>query len=180
MRIVTGDRLCHRRRMENRVVIGQYDTAIEAETLKSFLESEGIACRVENEFLGSILPYASQSLGGIKLTVAREDEAVAREALKGEGVQPPVVTELRRDAEPREENAAVSEVHRLMKRATYGGMLGAMLVPLIANIFSMILYRRAYRLDRGEFWRHRVLFFAGMTFNFVGVLFSVTAVYFWI
>jgi len=51
-------------------------SSFQADLLKSILEGKGIAARLEDEFLGRMVPYAVS--GGVKVLVAENDVVEAR------------------------------------------------------------------------------------------------------
>lgn len=65
-----------------------YDTAFEAEVARGRLESEGIRAIVQNENLGSVLPYmgANQSLK--PYLMVRDEDALQAAAILGIPVRP--------------------------------------------------------------------------------------------
>jgi hypothetical protein len=58
-------------------------SAVEASLVRSFLESHGIAARLEDEHTGTIAPFvaAGGGAGAIKVSVAMEDATEARDLL---------------------------------------------------------------------------------------------------
>ncbi len=58
-----------------------FDNAIDAHQLKNKLESEGIVCYLFDEYMVSINPIYSNSVGGIKLKIDDEDFESAKELL---------------------------------------------------------------------------------------------------
>lgn len=67
--------------MENFVTIAIFNYPHEITILKHRLEQEEIRFFFENETMMNIVPMYSQALGGIKLKVHPEDEALAKEIL---------------------------------------------------------------------------------------------------
>jgi len=67
--------------MEKFVTIAIFNYPHEITILKHRLEQEEIQFFFENESIMNIVPMYSQALGGIKLKVHPEDEALAKEIL---------------------------------------------------------------------------------------------------
>ena len=67
--------------MEKFVTIAIFNYPHEITILRHRLEQEEIQFFFENETMMNIVPMYSQALGGIKLKVHPEDEAVAKEIL---------------------------------------------------------------------------------------------------
>lgn len=66
--------------MEKVVTIMTFGSAMEAEIYRSLLESAGIAAQLQNDLATQVLPSLGE-LVSVKLLVAEEDEARAREVL---------------------------------------------------------------------------------------------------
>lgn len=140
--------------MSPRKQAGTFDSVIEAEIAKSLLESQGIPCTIENKYLGSAMPHAIHSFGGVSISVEEEDEHLAKQILA--------------DNQAPAENTA-SSFNSLMKRATYGAVIGFLFFPVFANLFSISLYFKAYRMNRDFFWKNRGLLVLGLVFNLIGI-----------
>ncbi len=55
---------------------------VEAEIIKSYLESHGIVCILRGKVVQSVHPFSADGLGEIKILVSEEDYARAQELLK--------------------------------------------------------------------------------------------------
>ena len=55
---------------------------VEAEVLKSYLESNGISCILRGQVVQSVHPFSADGLGEIKIFVSKKDYKTARELLK--------------------------------------------------------------------------------------------------
>ena len=55
---------------------------VEAEIIKSYLESNGIVCILRGKVVQSVHPFSADGLGEIKILVSEEDYAQAQELLK--------------------------------------------------------------------------------------------------
>ena len=145
----------------SRKIIAKFPTLLEAEAAVTALEASGIYAIVNNEIAGGMLPHASDALGGFHVSVDAEREAEARALLEGA-----VVEEQQPAAEPA---SLARQVDQQMKRATYGAVMGCIILPVIANIFSINLYLKAHRNSPAEFWRHKWLLAFGVLFNAFGL-----------
>ncbi len=56
--------------------------SVEAEVIKSFLESQGISCLLKGLVVQSVHPFSMDGLGEIKILVHEKDYALAQELLK--------------------------------------------------------------------------------------------------
>ncbi len=54
---------------------------VEAEVIKTFLESQGIPCILRGQMAQSIYPFSVDGMGAIKIMVAEADLDVAKELL---------------------------------------------------------------------------------------------------
>jgi hypothetical protein len=68
------------------VTLATFPSVINAEIAKGLLETNGIEAFVANELTGGIMPYLPST---VRLSVARRDEARARELLTNEPEAPP-------------------------------------------------------------------------------------------
>lgn len=66
------------------VVIREFANDFEAHIARGVLESNGIACIINNEIMSSVYPMAHTSIGYIKLLVRQEDEVQANKILEDE------------------------------------------------------------------------------------------------
>ncbi len=147
---------------KSRKIIAKFSTLLEAEAALTSLEASGISALIDNEITASMMPHASDAFGGFHLSVDAENAEEALQILQG--------------ASPDESMGARQplsnswKVRQDMRRATYGAVMGCLFLPLLANIFSLLLFKRAYQIDRKEFWDNKFLLFVGATFNLGGIL----------
>lgn len=142
----------------SRKIVARFSTLLEAEAAVTALEASGIYAIVNNEITGSMMPHASDALGGFHVSVDLEKEGEARALLMGAAPDEPI------DAEP----VSVSrQVDQMMKRATYGAVMGCVILPVIANVFSVSLYLKAFRTSPAEFRKRKFLLSLGAFFNIV-------------
>ncbi len=55
---------------------------VEAEVIKTFLESHGISCFLRGKVVQSVHPFSADGLGEIKIFVPRKDLSIAEKLLK--------------------------------------------------------------------------------------------------
>ena len=60
---------------------------VEADVIRSFLESQGIVCILKGRMVQSVMPYTVNGLAEIRVMVAEKDLEAARLILDAEGVQ---------------------------------------------------------------------------------------------
>ncbi len=63
------------------VTLREFANDVEAHIAKGILESNGIACILNDELMSSIYPMTFTSIGGIKLLVRQEDATLALQIL---------------------------------------------------------------------------------------------------
>ncbi|WP_114782466.1 putative signal transducing protein [Botryobacter ruber] len=69
--------------MSNRLVtIATFNEPTEAHIVKGRLEAEGIPCYLGDEHIVSVQPFYSVAVGGVKLRVPEDREAVARQLVE--------------------------------------------------------------------------------------------------
>lgn len=66
------------------VTVAIFNQVIEAHMARGRLEAEGIECRLVNEHFLNVHPLCAPVVGGVKLSVAADDEAQALSALRAE------------------------------------------------------------------------------------------------
>ena len=145
----------------SRKIIAKFPTLLEAEAAVTALEASGIYAIVNNEIAGAMMPHASDALCGFHVSVDSEKEVEAKASLQGAVPEEPIAA-----SEP----ASISrQIDQQMKRATYGAVMGCLILPVIANIFSINLFLKAHRANPSEFWHHKWLIAFGALFNFLGI-----------
>jgi hypothetical protein len=55
---------------------------VEADVIKSFLESNGISCLFRGKVVQSVHPFSADGLGEVKILVSKKDFALAKKLLK--------------------------------------------------------------------------------------------------
>jgi hypothetical protein len=54
---------------------------VEADVIKSFLESNGISCLLRGKVVQSVHPFSADGLGEIKILVSKKDYALAKKLI---------------------------------------------------------------------------------------------------
>ena len=102
------------------VTIATFTLPHEAAVPKALLESEGIACFLQNETTLEINPFMSNAIGGVMLKVKEEDEDRARELLRVSGFSEKPVMEkprlLEDDPEPWKSAPGAEEIRAELER----------------------------------------------------------------
>ncbi len=55
---------------------------VEADVIKSFLESNGMSCLLRGRVVQSVHPFSADGLGEVKIFVSKKDYALAKNLLK--------------------------------------------------------------------------------------------------
>jgi hypothetical protein len=55
---------------------------VEADVIKSFLQSHGISCLLRGKVVQSVHPFSADGLGEIKILVSKKDYALAKKLLE--------------------------------------------------------------------------------------------------
>ncbi len=55
---------------------------VEADVIKSFLQSNGISCLLRGRVVQSVHPFSTDGLGEVKILVPKKDYALAKKLLK--------------------------------------------------------------------------------------------------
>lgn len=100
----------------------------EARVAKSFLESQGFHPRVRDEQLRSVAPHLGDALGKLILEIPEHEFLSASQAL--EKIETPKVVSPIADSE---------ETQNLAKKSLWNSILGLIIVPVLCNVYSMVL-----------------------------------------
>lgn len=120
----------------------------EAQVVKSFLMAQGFHPRVRDEQTRSVAPHFGQLLGKLTLEIPEAEYMAASQALENREQQSVrIVTEI------------VNDTEGLAKKALWNAILGCTLVPVICNLYSMILGYRVLKAEipLGKVSRKRLL-----------------------
>jgi len=122
--------------MDGEVVVSRLQTPYEAELAANYLREHGLAVRIDNDVLQGMNPLWGMALGGVRVYVPIADEARAK-ALLEELERPSPDTEPRDDPSQRtRENDAAA------RRALAAAVIGSFLLPVVAQIYSLVIALR--------------------------------------
>lgn len=134
----------------------------EAQVIRSFLTSQGFHPHVRDEQTRGVAPHFGQVLGKLTLEVPEHEYIDASLLLESrEKLQVKVVIDHGFDTEG------------LAKKALWNAIIGCVLVPVICNLYSMILGYRVLRTEvpLGKVSRKRLIW---------AILFNSIAFYVWL
>jgi len=137
------------------VPVTSFATAPEAELARNALAEVGIEAFLEGDQVVSALWYLSNAIGGVKVLVAREHAARAREILEekdaGEGAEPSADRVALADAFPAKSDAAEDAVletdaqDAVARRAWLAAVIGLFVCPPTLNLYSLwLIFRIAF------------------------------------
>jgi hypothetical protein len=165
------------------MTVATFDSLMEAEMARSYLESEGIPCFLADAEMVNTAWYLSGAMGGIKLQVTKSDFLAAERlmhsrptsalrglddyglkrgtdaitAAPGQVRQPP-------EEDKEEEEVPQNEAEALVSRALRAAILGLFLCPPCLHVYSMgLLYEARNRPEslrdsyQKDFWIAGVL-----------------------
>lgn len=116
----------------------------EAQVLKSFLESQGFHPKVRDEQMRTVAPHLQHLLGKLIIEVPEFEFLSASSALESveHRLRPVPINE----NEDRENS--ILESQRLAKKALTNSILGCLFIPLLLNLYSIVLSWRVLRQER--------------------------------
>lgn len=134
----------------------------EARVVKSFLESQGFHPRVRDEQLRSVAPHLGDALGKLILEVPEHEFLQASQSL--ENVERPREVTSLPSSDPSQD---------LAKKTLLNAILGVFVVPVLCNVYSMILGFRVLGREMPLSKKSRQRLTLAMVFN-------AFAFYFWL
>jgi hypothetical protein len=147
---------------KNRKIIAKFPTLLEAEAAVTALEAAGISALINNEVVASMMPHASDAFGGFHVSVEEERAGEALQILAGAIPEDSIA--------PLEPASDSRKAQLLLRRAAYGAIMGCIILPVVANVFSLALLRKAYQTDPETFLGSKFLLFWIVLFNLIGIL----------
>jgi hypothetical protein len=142
------------------VIVGAYNSPIEAQMAKSRLESEGMRADLVDEHTVSIGTHLALAVGGVKVRVLEDDAERARELLTsvGEFEMPDFDDEEDDEDESLALTTETESAKSLAARALTTSVVGVIFFPPL-NLYSLFLAWRALQhdealdsLDRRKTW----------------------------
>lgn len=134
----------------------------EARVAKSFLESQGFHPRVRDEQTRSVAPHLGDALGKLIIDIPEHEFLSASQALES--------------IEPESKPAVVAdsqETQNLAKKCLWNAILGIFIIPVLCNVYSMILGLRVLG-------REMPLSTQSKRRLFIAMLINAAAFYFWL
>ncbi len=140
----------------------------EAQVVKSFLVSMYLHPRVRDEQMRAIAPHLGDSLGKLIMEIPEDEFMKASQALeqKQDAARPPATSE-------EEKIEDLIRTQGMARKALWNSVLGCILIPLLCNLFSMILGYRVLKQEKplSALSRRRLL---------IAIVFNSAAFFFWL
>lgn len=120
----------------------------EAQVLKSFLESQGFHPKVRDEQFRSVAPHLQNLLGKLIIEIPEVEFLLASESLEKLEIAKPKesLTNASQTDSDREQHLLFTQ--SLAKKAVTNAIIGCIFIPLICNLYSLILSWRVVREER--------------------------------
>lgn len=116
----------------------------EAQVVKALLESMYLHPRLRDEQTRAIVPHMNQLLGKLVIEIPEDEFMKASQALEQmQDIHRPTV-----EASKDTEEAYLTFSQELAKKALLSAVLGCVFIPLVCNIYSIILSFRVIRTER--------------------------------
>lgn len=165
--------------MSSHVFLTQCADFAQAQVIKSFLTSQGFHPRVRDEQTRTMAPHFEQLLGKLIIEVPEHealDASAALEALEKENAVNPVQT-----PEKEAQESALAASQELAKKCLMNAIIGCTFIPVICNLYSMMLGLRVLKNEfpLSKVSRNRLIlailfnslgFYVWLTFGFKYIL----------
>lgn len=140
----------------------------EAQVIRSFLTSQGFHPRVRDEQTRGVAPHFGQLLGKLSLEIPEYEYIEASLLLESREKQ-----EMTTEIPPEAGTAQNFRTEVLAKKALWNAIIGCVFLPIICNLYSMMLGYRVLRTEipLGKVSRNRLLW---------AILFNSFAFYIWL
>lgn len=135
----------------------------EVQVVKSYLTAMGFHPRVKDEYTRTVAPHYTNLLGRLSIEVPEDEIFEASKAI-----------EERNDSMVQVKEVIVNEYTPDAKRALFLAILGCVLIPVIANIYSMYIGFKVMRKERPLSRTSRNQLFLAIIFNSVAFYFWLT------
>ncbi|WP_413584467.1 hypothetical protein [Bdellovibrio sp. HCB274] len=124
--------------MSTHVFLTEVANFSEAQVVKSFLVAQGFHPRLRDELTRSVAPHLETFLGKLIIEIPEGEFLAASSALeKLEDEQAEINAE--QDETTQLKNQNLMESQELAKKCLINAVLGCVLVPLVCNLYSMLL-----------------------------------------
>lgn len=131
--------------MNSNVFLTECDSFTQAQIVKSFLEAQGFHPKVRDEQMRTIAPHFENLLGKLIIEVPEIEFLAASQALEDfDKVQ----TANLKLVEPEEEDSYLLHTQGLAKKALTNSILGIIFLPMVCNLYSLVLSWRVIRTER--------------------------------
>lgn len=142
----------------------------EAQVVKSFLESQGFHPRVRDEQTRTVAPHLQQLLGKLIIEIPEHEFLNASHALESLEKTTPLHV-VGGDDEARE--ALLTYTQSLSKKCLINAVLGCIFIPVLCNLYSMVLGWKVLAQERplSAISRHRIM---------LAIVFNTIAFYVWL
>jgi hypothetical protein len=116
----------------------------EAQVVKALLESMHLNPRLKDEQMRTIAPHWGQILGKMIMEIPEDEFMKASQALEQmQDTHRPAVEESKKTDE-----AHLTFTQELAKKALLSAILGCVFIPIICNIYSLVLGYKVIRIER--------------------------------
>lgn len=135
----------------------------EARVAKSFLQSQGLHPRVRDEQLRSVAPHLGDALGKLILEIPEHEFLAASQALEKIEQRSTAVVE-----------TGSEEAQKLAKKSLWNSILGIFVLPVLCNVYSMVLGFRVLGKEMPLSKKSRQRLLLAMMFNALSFYFWLT------
>lgn len=140
----------------------------EAQVIRSFLTSQGFHPRLRDEQTRGVAPHFGQLLGKLSLEIPEHEYIEASLLLESREKQ-----EIATGIPPEAAITPSLDTEALAKKALWNAIIGCVFLPILCNLYSMMLGYRVLRTEipLGKLSRNRLLW---------AILFNSFAFYIWL
>ncbi|HWU44766.1 MAG TPA: hypothetical protein VN132_15045 [Bdellovibrio sp.] len=148
--------------MSGLVFLTECSDFAEAQVVKSFLISQGFSPRVRDEQTRGVAPHFQNLLGNLIIEIPEHEFLAASQALEG--------LDNKRDLKivSEEDLSDLSLTQGLAKKALVNSILGCIFIPVLCNLYSMILGWRVLAKERPLSILSRRRLLLAIVFNALG------------
>lgn len=135
----------------------------EVQVVKSYLTAMGFHPRIKDEYTRMVAPHYTNLLGNLSIEVPEHEFREASLAIEKKEDSQIIVKEVQ-----------IEDHSSLAKRSLFLAILGCVLIPIIANIYSMFLGYRVLKRERPLNSKSRNQLFMALIFNSIAFYFWMT------
>lgn len=133
--------------MSSYVFLTECSDIAEAGVIKSFLESQGFHPKIRDEQMRTVAPHLQNLLGKLLIEVPEFEFLSASQALE-ELEHENSLKLVSTDPDTTAPDSDLLHTQSLAKKALINSVLGCIFIPLVCNLYSMILGWRVLRQER--------------------------------